>query len=129
MAAAILKHLAGRRAYVQSAGVRAGAPDSFAVEAMKEIGIDIARHEPHTLAALNDGSFDLVITLSPEAHHQALDLTRTSAFEVEYWPTIDATAARDAGSREQALASYRSVRDQLFRKIKARFRLEAGPSV
>lgn len=129
MAAAILRHLAGRRVYVASAGVHAGGGDAFAVAAMQEIGIDISGHKPHTLRELNDTSFDLIVTLSPEAHHQALELTRTMAVDVEYWPTFDATLMVGQGSREQILQSYRQVRDGLFRRIKTRFRIEGGPSL
>ena len=129
MAAAILRHLVARRMYVESAGVRAGGPDVFAAAAMEEIGIDITRHTPHTLRELYDTSFDLIVTLSPEAHHQALELTRTMAVEVEYWPTFDATMLIGQGSREQILQAYRAVRDQLFRRIKQRFGLEGGPTV
>jgi predicted AAA+ superfamily ATPase len=67
--------------------------------------------------------------LSPEAHHQALELTRTMAVDVEYWPTLDATAMIGHGSREQILQAYRDVRDGLFRRIKQRFGLEGGPTV
>jgi protein-tyrosine-phosphatase len=129
MAAAILQHLAGGRAYVASAGVRAGGPDAFAAAVMTEIGIDITRHTPHSLRELNDTSFDLIVTLSPEAHHQALELTRTMAVEVEYWPTFDATMLIGHAGREQILDAYRGVRDQLFSRIKQRFGLEGGPSV
>ena len=129
MAAAILRHLVGRRAYVESAGVRAGGPDAFAAAVMEEIGIDITRHTPHTLRELYDTSFDLIVTLSPEAHHQALELTRTMAVEVEYWPTFDATMLIGHASREQIVQAYRDVRDQLFRRIKQRFGLEGGPTV
>jgi protein-tyrosine-phosphatase len=129
MAAAILRHLAGRRVYVESAGVRAGGPDQFAIAAMDEIGIDIAAHKPHTLRELHDTSFDVIVTLSPEAHHQALELTRTMAVQVEYWPTFDATLMVGHGSREQVLQAYRTVRDQLFLRIKRRFGLEGGPTV
>src|SRR4029077_2902748 len=129
MAAAILRHLAGRRIYVESAGVRAGGADAFAQAAMDEIGIDITQHTPRTLRDLHDTSFDLIITLSPEAHHQALELTRTMAVEVEYWPTFDATMMVGQGSREQIMHAYRSVRDQLFKRIKQRFGLEGGPTV
>jgi protein-tyrosine-phosphatase len=129
MAAAILRHLAGRRVYVESAGVRAGGSDAFAQAAMDEIGIDITQHTPRTLRDLHDTSFDLIITLSPEAHHQALELTRTMAVEVEYWPTFDATMMVGQGSREQIMHAYRSVRDQLFKRIKQRFGLEGGPTV
>jgi protein-tyrosine-phosphatase len=125
MAAAILRHLAGRRIYVESGGVRPGEPDPFAIAVMEEIGIDMSGHTPHALADLYDTSFDLVISLSPEAHHQALEMTRTQAIEAEYWPTMDATAAM--GSREQILDAYRAVRDGLFDKIKARFALAPAP--
>jgi protein-tyrosine-phosphatase len=129
IAAAILRHLAGRRVYVASAGVRAGGPDAFAAAVMEEIGIDITHHTPHTLRDLYDTSFDLIVTLSPEAHHQALELTRTMAVEVEYWPTFDATGMIGYASREQILQAYRDVRDQLFARVKRRFGLEGGPTV
>ena len=129
LAAAILRHLAGRRIYIESAGVRAGGPDAFAAAVMDEIGIDISAHKPHTLRDLHDTSFDLIITLSPEAHHQALELTRTMAVEVEYWPTFDATMMIGHGSREQVLPSSRAVSDKLFQRIKRRFGFEGGPTV
>ncbi len=124
MAAAILHFLAGTRIYVRSAGVRAGEPDAFAVQAMEEIGIDISSHRPIAIEELEDISFDLIVTLAPEAHHKALELTRTMAASVEYWPTMDPSAA--AGNREQIMAAYRDVRDRLFERIKARFAF-AGP--
>lgn len=129
MAAAILRHLAGRRVYVESAGVRAGGSDAFAAAVMDEIGIDITKHTPRTIRDLHDTSFDLIITLSPEAHHQALELTRTMAVDVEYWPTFDATLMVGQGNREQILDAYRAVRDALFKRIRQRFALEGGPSV
>ncbi len=87
-------------------------------------GINLAehilpKHKPHSFEDLEDSSFDLVISLSPEAHHRALELTRTMAIEAEYWPTMDPSIT--AGSREQILDSYREVRDQLVRRIKQRF--------
>ena len=127
MAAALMRHLAGERIHVESAGVRAGALDPLAVEAMEEIGLKIGQHQPRCFEDLEDGSFDLVITLSPEAQHKAVELTRTAATEVEYWPTIDPTAVE--GSREQRLAAYRAVRDQLLDRLKQRFSsLSAGDS-
>ena len=127
MAAAILRHLAGPRVYVKSAGVRVGETDSFAIAAMEELGIDISKHQPMSLAELHDTSFDLIVSLSPEAHHQALDLTGRFAVDVEYWPTPDPTLA--SGHREQILAAYRAVRDGLFRRIKQRFPLAGAPNV
>jgi protein-tyrosine-phosphatase len=121
--------LTGGRVRVESAGVRTGEPDGFAIAVMREIGIDIAEHRPRKMLEIEDAQFDLIVSLSPEAHHQALELTRTMAVEVEYWPTIDATVLLGHGSREQMLRSYRGVRDKLFEKIKQRFALEGGPSV
>jgi protein-tyrosine-phosphatase len=122
MAAALFKHMTGNEAYVGSAGVRKGELDPFAVAVMGEAGHDIARHKPMTFEELEDWeglNFDLIITLSPEAHHRAIELTRTVAAEVEYWPTVDPTDAE--GSREQRLEAYRAVRDQLQARIEARF--------
>jgi protein-tyrosine-phosphatase len=124
MAAAMLRHLAGQRLYVESAGVRAGELDPLAVEAMEEIGLEIGKHKPRCFEDLEDGSFDLVITLSPEAQHKAMELTRTAATRVEYWPTMDPTAVE--GSREQRLLAYRGVRDQLMARLRQRFLTRAA---
>lgn len=127
MAAAILRHLAGGRVYVASAGVRAGEADPFTAAVMEELGIDLSSHKPMSLEELEDTSFDLIVTLAPEAHHRALDLVRDYAVDVEYWPTLDPTLT--TGNREQILQAYRAVRDGLFAKIKTRFPLTAAPSV
>jgi protein-tyrosine-phosphatase len=122
MAAALFQQLFGKTVYVGSAGVRKGEPNPFAATVMAEIGIDIARHKPVTFEELDELeglNFDLIVTLSPPAHHKALELTRTIATEVEYWPTVDPTAAE--GNREQRLAAYREVRDQLMARIRERF--------
>lgn len=119
MAAALLRASHGRRIYVDSVGVREGQVDPFAVAVMAEIGLDIAGHQTKTFATLEDTSFDLVVSLSPEAQHQAVELTRTMSCEVEYWPVFDATAVE--GNREERLAAYRTVRDHLRRRIHERF--------
>lgn len=119
MAEALARQLFGRTIYVQSAGVRQhGELDPFMVKVMDEIGLDLSRHRPRTIDDIEDGNFDLVITLAPEAHHQALEMTRTMAMDVEYWPTPDPQLA--SGTRDQILEVYRNVRDGLSRKIIAR---------
>ena len=121
MAAGLFKHFFGRT-YVGSAGVRKGELDAFAVAAMDELGLDIGKHKPMTFEELEEWeghNFDLIVTLAPEAHHKALELTRTLAADVEYWPTPDPTAVE--GTREQRMEAYREVRDQLMTRIKARF--------
>jgi protein-tyrosine-phosphatase len=127
MAANLFRHLIGPSIYVGSAGVRKGELDPFAVAVMEEVGIDIGKHKPVTFEELEDWSglnFDLIVTLAPEAHHKALELTRTLAAEVEYWPTPDPTA--DEGSREQRLDAFRQVRDQLTNRIRQRFAWRSG---
>jgi protein-tyrosine-phosphatase len=127
MAAAIMRHLFGKFVYVDSAGARAGELDPMAVEVMEEIGIEIGRHSPRSFDDIADTAFDMVVTLSPEAQHKAVELTRTSAVELEYWPTMDPTAVE--GSRSQRLDAYRAVRDELMRRIRARFAVDrAGDS-
>jgi protein-tyrosine-phosphatase len=122
MAAALFQQIFGRAVYVGSAGVRKGELDPFAVAVMAEVGLDISRHKPLTFEELDEWeglNFDLIVTLAPEAHHRALELTGTSAVDVEYWPTAEPTAAE--GSREQRLDAYRAVRDQILSNIRQRF--------
>src|SRR6202021_2228609 len=113
MAAALFSQLFGRAIYVGSAGVRKGELDAFAVAAMAEIGVDISRHKPTTFEELDELeglNFDLIVTLSPEAHHRALELTRTSAIDVEYWPTADPTDPE--GTREHGWEATPTVREK-----------------
>ncbi|HXX08408.1 MAG TPA: arsenate reductase ArsC [Pseudolabrys sp.] len=127
MAAGLLQQMFGKTMYVGSAGVQKGELDPFAIAAMEEIGIDIARHKPITFEELDDLeglNFDLIVTLSPPAHHRALELTRTSAAEVEYWPMMDPAATE--GNREQRLDAYRQLRDQLMARIRERFGQSGG---
>ena len=123
-AEALARHYFGRSIYVQSAGVRSGEPaDPFAIAALDEIGIDASRHKPRTLEELEEWeglNFDLIVSLSPEAHHAALELTRTLAAEVEYWPTSDPTIVQ--GSRDQQLDAYRDLRDGRAFRIRRRFK-------
>ncbi len=123
MAEAIARHYFGKSTYVQSAGVRKSEPDGFMVSTLAEIGIDASNHKPRTLQELEEWeglNFDLIITLSPEAHHAALELTRTIAAEVEYWPTPDPTITQ--GSREHVLDAYRNIRDGLMYRIRTRLK-------
>ncbi|WP_342235751.1 arsenate reductase ArsC [Inquilinus sp. OTU3971] len=119
MAEAILKHVAGSRIFVDSVGVRPDELDPFAVAVMKEIGIDLSRHRPKGFDDLEDDNFDLVISLSPEAQHRAVEMTRTTACDLEFWNTFDPTAIE--GNRETRMAAFRQVRDLLLSRIRERF--------
>ena len=122
MAESLLQQMFPHALYVKSAGVRKGELDPFAVAVMAELGQDISSHKPTTFEELEDWeglNFDLIITLSPEAHHKALALTHRLAAEVEYWPIADPTGVE--GNRAQRLDAYRAARDQIAARIRARF--------
>jgi protein-tyrosine-phosphatase len=128
MAEALLKRFGGVRIFVDSCGLRRAAVDAdeddmevdpLVAEVMKEIGIDLTLHRCKIFDDLEDDSFDLVISLTPEAHHRAVELARGRAADIEYWPTHDPTLSE--GSRERRLESYRQVRDSLASRVAARF--------
>ena len=125
MAELIMKFLHGHRVYIDSAGVRSKDIDGFAIAVMDEIGIDLSRHHAKTFDDLEDDFFDVVITLSPEAQHRAVELTRVMACEVEFWNTMDPSLV-ESEDRETVLDAYRQVRDQLMMKIKHRFPVQSA---
>jgi protein-tyrosine-phosphatase len=127
MAESILKYLMGRKIYVDSCGVRPEELDPFAVAVMDEIGIELGRHRPKAFDDLQDGFFDLVISLSPEAQHSAVELTRTSDVQIEFWHMPDPSLVE--ASREVKLEAYRSLRDDLMRRIRKRFPGEGPPQL
>ena len=127
MAEALAKRLYGARVYVDSAGVRSGDVDPFAVAALDEVGVDLHRHHSKSFEDLTDANFDVIVSLSPEAHHRALEFARLLACEVEYWPTPDPSAVD--GDRDRKLSAYRDTREHLLRRLKARFGSGRGPSV
>lgn len=122
-----MKYLHGTRVYVDSVGVRAQEVDGFVVAVMDEIGIDVTKHRSKTFDDLEDDSFDLIISLSPEAQHKAVDMTRTMACDVEFWNTMDPTIVE--GSREDRLEAYRAVRDGLMKRIRERFPVSGAPQI
>ena len=119
MAEALARKALPPTVFVASAGVRMGERDPFVDAVLAEDGLTLEDRQPRTLDDLEDDYFDLIVTLSPEAHHAALELTRSMAVEVEYWPTPDPTTA--IGTREQILAAYRDVRERLKDGIARRF--------
>ena len=119
MAEGLAKQMFGGSIYFDSVGARQGSVDGFAIAAMAESDIDISYHDAKTFDDLEDTSFDLVISLTPEAQHKAVELTRTMAVDLEYWPSLDPTGID--GSREVVLDAFRKVRDDLRRRIEERF--------
>jgi protein-tyrosine-phosphatase len=127
MAAGLLKRRVGQGLYVQSAGLEPGYLDGFAIAVMREVGVDLSGHVPHTFESLGDAGFDLVIALSLEAEVWAEGLARTRDIAVEFWPTADPSMVE--GGRDAALAAYRAVRDELEARIAKRFAMWSSPGL
>jgi len=131
MAEGLLKLLVGTSVFVDSCGLKRAPPvdeddedgparaDPFVQAVMAELGFDLSSHRTKTFGELDDHSFDLVISLTPEAQHRSVELARGRAADIEYWPTQDPTLTE--GSREARLTAYREVRDALARRIAERF--------
>ena len=119
MAEQLARRMLPSATFVASAGVHRGERDPFVDAVLAEEGLSLGERHPRTMDDLEDDYFDLIVTLAPEAHHAALELTRSLAVEVEYWPTPDPTGME--GSREQKLEAYREVCDGLLLRIRRRF--------
>jgi protein-tyrosine-phosphatase len=120
MAAALLQRRLGGRVYVDSCGLQHGEGiDPFVMAVMAELDVDLSDQTPKTFADLAPDSFDLIVSMTPQAHARALEAARGRAVEVELWPTDDPTT--QGGSRDQRLSAYRRVRDEIARRIAARF--------
>lgn len=119
IAEAMAKRMFGPGVYVASAGVRPGKRDPFVDVVLDEVGLSLGKRQPQTIDELEDDFFDVIVTLAPEAHHRALELTRAHAVDVVYWPTPDPTVA--TGTRGQILDAYREVRNHLGRMLEKQF--------
>ncbi len=125
MAEGIMKRLYGTGCYVQSAGVKNDLEiDGFAIAVCQEIGVELSRHRVRSLDDMRDwgddlSSFDLVVALTPASLHRALELTRSFALHVEYWPILDPTGLGEG--REERLRSYRKTRDMILGRLLERF--------
>ena len=122
MAAGLMRRLHGPGVFVDCCGLQVdpeALADPFVAVVMDEVGIDMSKHTPKTFEDLADDSFDVIVSLNPEAQHRAVEFARARAVELEYWPILDPTLV--TGSRETVLAAYRGVRDALDARIRERF--------
>lgn len=119
MAEAIAKSILKKDVFVQSAGLQEGEHDHFVDAVLAEINLDLRHHQPRIYNEMADGFFDVLVALTPEAHKRALDITKTSAVDVIYWPTEDPTLVK--GTRDQMLGAYRDVRESLTKRIRDEF--------
>ncbi len=126
MAELLAKQVLPSDIFLASAGVHRGERDPFVDAVLAEEGLSLGERQPRSVEDLDDAYFDLIITLSPQAHHAALEFTRSMSVDVEYWPMLDPTTI--TGTREQIMAAYRDVRERLKARIRNRFLLPDTPS-
>ena len=114
MAEGLLRHLAGDRFDVASAGVRPAALNPVAVAVMKEIGIDISGHHSKSVDEFSGQPFEWVITVC-DAAREACPVFPGAASQL-HWSFADPALA--AGSVEQRLTVFRTVRDEIAGRIR-----------
>jgi arsenate reductase len=125
MAEGIAKKLYGTEVYLQSAGVKSDLDiDGFAIAVCQELEVELSRHRSRSFDEMEDwgddlSSFDLIVALSPASQRRALELTRHSHLDVEYWPILDPTGLGE--NRDARLVSYRQARDQIRERLISRW--------
>jgi arsenate reductase len=115
MAEGIARSLAPQGVTVSSAGSAPASVRPQAIQALKEIGIDISDHRSKGLESIDAGSVDAVITLCAE---EVCPVFLGQAHRV-HWGLPDPAAVTETG--ETRLNAYRSVRDELLRRLKVLF--------
>jgi arsenate reductase len=109
MAEGLLRHDAGNRFEVESAGVSPGRVRQEAIEAMREIGIDISSHRSKSVDEFTGQQFDYVITVCDNAKENCPVFP--AATRRIHWSFDDPAAAQ--GERSERLAVFRRVRDEI----------------
>lgn len=113
MAEGLLRH-GGERYEVFSAGTEETQVRPLAIEAMKEIGIDISDQFSKTLDQFVDQRFDYVITVCDSANESCPVFP--NAERRLHWSFEDPSAAK--GSDEERLKVFRRVRDEIRERIR-----------
>ncbi len=115
MAEGLLRDLAGDDFEVFSAGTEKTRVQPLAIEAMREIGIDISSHTSKTLAAFEGQRFDYVITVCDRANESCPIFPGDT--QRIHWSFDDPTAA--GGSEEEGARAFRRVRDEIRERLRA----------
>ncbi|MEP7074916.1 MAG: arsenate reductase ArsC [Acidobacteriota bacterium] len=113
MAEGILRHIGGDRFEVESAGILPSYVRVEAIEAMREIGIDISSHRSKSVGEFTDQKFDHIITVCDNAK-ESCPVFPGSAERI-HWSFDDPAAIR--GSAEEKLAEFRRVRDEIQMRL------------
>jgi arsenate reductase len=115
MAEGLLRHDAGDRFEVSSAGVNPSSVRPEAIDVMAELGIDISHHRSKSVEEFVGQSFDYVITVCDNANEQCPVFPGNT--KRIHWSFEDPAAA--SGDLEERLAVFRRVRDQIRQRFQS----------
>jgi arsenate reductase (thioredoxin) len=113
MAEAMLRQIAGDRFEITSAGAEATPIDPEAVDAMREIGIDISGHTSKVVDSLFIERFSYVISLCDRQQERTCPIFPGAIWR-QVWPMEDSAAAQSLDERK---ALVRRLRDQIQQKV------------
>ena len=120
MAEGLMEAMAGGMFEVHSAGVFITGQNTYAIEVMKEIGIDISNHQSKNLTAFDGQSFDYVITLCGNANETCpLYIGGAKKTHIGFNDPAKAT-----GTQDEILKKFHRVRDEIKEKLTAFFQTE-----
>jgi arsenate reductase (thioredoxin) len=126
MAEGLLRARGGERYAVFSAGTHPRNVHPMAIQVMREVGIDISEAAGHRAKSLDEFAgqppMDLVVTVCDDAAEECPYFP--GARRQEHWSFPDPSAV--AGTEEERLAAFRSVRDAIARRIEAYVRQSAS---
>lgn len=127
MAEGLARSLFGSRATVMSAGSAPAQLNSYAIEAMAEIGIDISNHRSKSVDEIDPGGIDLVVTLCAEEVCPVLP----GRVRRLHWPITDPVSTDPTLTLEDFRTRFRTTRDQIKARLeilRALIDLPEGPS-
>ena len=111
MAEGLARQILGTKAEVLSAGSNPSTVNPFAIEALKEIGIDISKHKSKSIDEIDLKNLDLVITLCAEEVCPILPIKAKKL----HWPLPDPASRK--GGHEEILSAFRNVRDEIKKRL------------
>jgi arsenate reductase (thioredoxin) len=114
MAEGLLRHDGGEKFEVESAGVEPSHVRRQAIEAMREIGIDISNHRSKSVDEFSGQDFDYVITVCDNANERCPVFPRTT--ERIHWSFDDPAGVQ--GDKAERLAVFRRVRDEIRERLR-----------
>lgn len=113
MAEGLARMLFGERVSVMSAGSEPSVVNPYAIEVMRELGVDLTTHRSKSVQTIDPGTVDTVITLCAE---EVCPVFLGKARRL-HWPIPDPASKDQRLQREELLTRFRAARDTLRARI------------